>query len=42
MGLFRSLHVLDQEILVYLKYKKNGKPLIYEMAVVSKPSKRIY
>ena len=42
MGLFRSFHVLDKEILVYLKYKKDGKPLIYEMSIVSKPSKRIY
>lgn len=42
IGLLRSLHVLDKEILVYLKYKKNGKPLIHEMAIVSKPSKRIY
>ena len=42
MGLLRSMHVLDKEILVYLKYKKNGKPLIHEMSIVSKPSKRIY
>lgn len=42
MGLLKSYHVLDREILVYLKYKKNGKPLIHEMAIVSKPSKRIY
>ena len=42
MGLIRSLHVLDKEIVVYLKYKKNGKPLIYDMVIVSKPSKRIY
>lgn len=42
MGLFRSFHVLDKEILLYLKYKKNGKPLIHDMSIVSKPSKRIY
>jgi ribosomal protein S8 len=42
IGLIRSLHILEREILVYLKYKKNGKPLIYDMSIVSKPSKRIY
>jgi small subunit ribosomal protein S8 len=42
IGLLRSLHVLEKDILVYLKYKKNGKPLIYDMSIVSKPSKRIY
>lgn len=42
MGLFRSFHVLDNEVLVYLKYKKNGKPLIHDMYIISKPSKRIY
>jgi len=42
MGLIRSLHVLETEVLVYLKYKKNGKSLIYDMSIVSKPSKRIY
>jgi ribosomal protein S8 len=42
IGLLRSFNVLDAEILVYFKYKKNGKPLIYDIAVVSKPRKRIY
>jgi ribosomal protein S8 len=42
IGLLRSFHVLEKEILVYLKYKKDGKSLIHDIAVVSKPSKRIY
>ena len=42
IGLLRSFHILEREILVYLKYKKNGKPLIYDMCIVSKPSKRVY
>jgi len=29
-------------IIVYLKYKKNGQPLIYSIDLISKPSKRIY
>lgn len=44
IGLIRAFHILNKEdlILVYLKYKKNGKPLIYSMDLVSKPSKRVY
>jgi len=44
IGLLRSFHILSKEnlILVYLKYKKNGKPLIYSIDLVSKPSKRVY
>jgi ribosomal protein S8 len=42
IGLLRSFHVLEKEILVYFKYKKNGKPLIYDITLVSKPSKRVY
>jgi ribosomal protein S8 len=42
IGLLRSFHVLEKEILVYFKYKKNGKSLIYDITLVSKPSKRIY
>ena len=43
IGLIRGFYVLNTEnkILVYLKYK-NKKPCIYNMKVVSKPSKRIY
>jgi small subunit ribosomal protein S8 len=43
MGLIRSFFVLrnQREILVYLKYR-NKKPLIFDITVVSKPSKRIY
>ena len=43
MGLIRSFFILrnQREILVYLKYK-NKKPLIFDITVVSKPSKRIY
>lgn len=42
-GLIRSFFVLknQREILVYLKYK-NKKPIIFEIKIVSKPSKRIY
>jgi ribosomal protein S8 len=42
IGLLRSFHVLEKEILVYFKYKKDGKSLIYDISIVSKPSKRIY
>jgi ribosomal protein S8 len=43
MGLIRSFFILrnQREILVYLKYR-NKKPLIFDITVVSKPSKRIY
>jgi ribosomal protein S8 len=43
MGLIRSFYILrnQREILVYLKYR-NKKPLIFDITVVSKPSKRIY
>jgi len=42
-GLIRSFFILrnQKEILVYLKYK-NKKPVIFEIKIVSKPSKRIY
>lgn len=44
MGLIKSFHILSKEnlILVYLKYKKNGKPLIHSIDLISKPSKRVY
>jgi len=42
IGLIRSFHVLEREILVYFKYKKDGKSLIYDITLVSKPSKRVY
>lgn len=42
IGLLRSFHVLETQILVYLKYKKDGQSLIHDMAIVSKPSKRVY
>jgi len=43
IGLIRSFHILNNEknILVYLKYK-NGKPVIYSLDLISKPSRRIY
>lgn len=44
IGLIKSFHILtnDLNILVYLKYKKNGLPLIHSMDLVSKPGKRVY
>jgi ribosomal protein S8 len=44
IGLIKSFHILlnDLNILVYLKYKKNGSPLIYSIDLVSKPGKRVY
>lgn len=43
IGLIRSFHILNNEknILIYLKYK-NGKPVIYSIELISKPSRRIY
>jgi len=43
IGLIRGFYILNKEntILVYLKYK-NKRPCIYDISVVSKPSKRIY
>jgi ribosomal protein S8 len=44
IGIIKSFHILlkDNLILVYLKYKKNGLPLINSIDLVSKPSKRVY
>lgn len=44
IGLIKAFHILpnDLNILIYLKYKKNGMPLIYSMDLISKPGKRIY
>lgn len=44
MGLIKSFHILNKEklILVYLKYKQDGKPLIHSIDLISKPSKRVY
>jgi ribosomal protein S8 len=43
IGLIRSFFILknQKEILVYLKYK-NKKPVIFDIWVMSKPSKRVY
>lgn len=43
IGVIRGFYVLENErnILVYLKYK-NKKATIYDMKVISKPSKRVY
>jgi small subunit ribosomal protein S8 len=43
IGLIRGFFFLDykDEILVYLKYI-NGKPCIYDIKLISKPSKRVY
>jgi ribosomal protein S8 len=44
IGLIKSYHILLKEnsIMVYLKYKKNNQPLIFDISLVSKPSKRVY
>ena len=44
MGLIKSFYIIPDEpnILVYLKYKKNGAPLIHSLDLISKPSKRVY
>lgn len=44
IGLIKSFYVLpnDTEILIYLKYKKNGTPLIHTLELVSTPGKREY
>jgi len=43
VGLIRGFFILENEnnIIVYLKYK-NNKPSIYDISIVSKPSKRVY
>lgn len=43
IGVIRGFYILENEnkILVYLKYK-NKKATIYDIKVVSKPSKRVY
>ena len=42
-GLIRSFFILtnDRQILVYLKYN-NKIPLIFDIKLISKPSKRVY
>lgn len=44
IGLIKCFYILPNEtnILVYLKYKKNGSPLIHSLDLISKPSKRVY
>jgi len=43
LGLIRSFFILQNqsEVLVYLKYI-NKRPLIFDIKVISKPSKRVY
>src|SRR3954468_3152249 len=43
IGLIRGFYILENEnnILVYLKYK-NKRPAIFNIDLVSKPSKRVY
>jgi ribosomal protein S8 len=43
IGLIRGFFILENEnnIIVFLKYK-NSKPSIYDISIVSKPSKRVY
>ena len=44
IGLIKAFYIASNglEILVYLKYKKDGTPLIHSMDLVSKPGKRVY
>lgn len=43
IGLIKSFYIMsDHTILVYLKYKKNGLPLIHSLDLVSRPGNRIY
>lgn len=44
IGLIKAFHVASNglDILVYLKYKKDGTPLIHTMDLISKPGKRVY
>ena len=44
IGLLKSFYISanGNTVLVCLKYKKNGQPLIYSLDLVSKPSKRVY
>jgi ribosomal protein S8 len=44
IGLLKSFHISTNgnTILVHLKYKKNGLPLIHSLDLISKPSKRVY
>lgn len=44
IGIIKSFHILlkENKIIVFLKYRKNGQPLIHSIDLVSKPSKRIY
>jgi ribosomal protein S8 len=44
IGLIKSFYILpdSRNILVYLKYKKDGQPLIHSLDLISKPSKRVY
>ena len=44
IGLIKAFHVAPNglNILVYLKYKKDGTPLIHSMDLISKPGKRVY
>jgi len=43
IGLIRGFFILEKEnnIIVFLKYK-NNRPSIYDINIISKPSKRIY
>ena len=44
IGVIKSffLSLKNNTIIVYLKYKKNGQPLIHSINLISKPSKKIY
>jgi len=44
IGLIKAFHIASNglDILVYLKYKKDGTPLIHSIDLISKPGKRVY
>lgn len=43
IGLIKSFYMIsDSTILINLKYKKNGLPLIHSLDLISKPGKRVY
>lgn len=44
IGLLKSFYISTNgnTVLVCLKYKKNGQPLMHSLDLVSKPSKRVY
>jgi ribosomal protein S8 len=44
IGLLKSFYISQNgsSILIFLKYKKDGQPLIHSLDLISKPSNRVY